>query len=60
MSFFIALQMDAHLQAMLNENSLDYVAKFADLAAHISATSTEYEANTATGQHPELEHTTQT
>lgn len=23
---------------MLNENSIDYVAKFADLAAHISAT----------------------
>ncbi|XP_071846424.1 protein cramped-like [Apostichopus japonicus] len=40
--------MDAHLQAMLNENSLDYVAKFADLAAHIAATGSE-ESDTATG-----------
>lgn len=39
--------MDAHLQAMLNENSLDYVAKFADLAAHIAATGTE-ESNPTT------------
>ncbi|KAJ8028599.1 Protein cramped-like [Holothuria leucospilota] len=56
----ISKDMDAHLQAMLNENSLDYVAKFADLAAHISATSTEDETNSTTGQHSELEHTTQT
>ena len=30
-------QVDSAFQSMMNENSLDYVAKFADLAAQISA-----------------------
>ncbi|XP_038055518.1 protein cramped-like isoform X2 [Patiria miniata] len=33
----ISKDVDAHLQFMMNENSVDYVAKFADLAAHITA-----------------------
>ena len=30
------LQVDSALQCMMNENSMDYVAKFADLAAQIT------------------------
>lgn len=32
--------MDASLQCMLNENSIDYVAKFAELANHINQNDT--------------------
>ncbi|XP_071500859.1 protein cramped-like [Diadema antillarum] len=35
----ITRDVDSTLQVMLNENSMDYVAKFADLTAHLSATS---------------------
>ncbi|XP_076343718.1 cramped chromatin regulator [Tachypleus tridentatus] len=35
----LASDVDSHLQCLMNENSLDYVAKFADLAAQISASS---------------------
>nr|XP_054754699.1 protein cramped-like [Lytechinus pictus] len=34
----ITRDVDSTLQVMLNENSIDYVTKFAELAAHISAT----------------------
>ncbi|XP_072040098.1 protein cramped-like isoform X2 [Amphiura filiformis] len=37
-SSLLGKDVDSHLfQCMMNENSIDYVAKFADLAAHISA-----------------------
>ena len=34
--FLFVLQVDSALQCMMNENSMDYVAKFADLAAQIT------------------------
>ena len=33
----VILQVDSALQSMMNENSMDYSAKFADLAAQIAA-----------------------
>ena len=35
------LQVDSALQSMMNENSMDYVAKFADLAAQIASNGPE-------------------
>ena len=36
-SFLLFLQIEHQLQCMLNESSVDYTAKFADLAAQIAA-----------------------
>ena len=33
----IYIQVDGSLQGLMNENSIDYMAKFADLAAEITA-----------------------
>lgn len=37
----MAPDVDTHLQCLMNENSIDYVAKFADLAAKIASSNSE-------------------
>ena len=38
MLVFCSFQVDGSLQNLMNESSVDYMAKFADLAAEITAT----------------------
>ncbi|XP_064481901.1 protein cramped-like [Ornithodoros turicata] len=42
----LAPDVDTQLQCLMNENSIDYVAKFADLAAQIASSNVEHKSTT--------------